>query len=530
MGPPKGETLHRRGWRNARARVTKWLVDTVREHATTSLVAGLVIAATGMAPKEWFARALQSVNISSDALHLWGAHVDLRVAIVFAGVAIIVGDVLWRHHRHPTVPAGGSRLAPADRVSVRPATNAGPGDGSSAPEVLPLPDKPSIAVLSFTNMIGDPDQEYVGDGVAEDIITMLSRSPSLFVIARNSSFTYKGRAVDVKQIGRELGVRYVLEGSVRRAGNRARISAQLIDAVSGNHLWAERYDRDLTDIFAIQDEITEAVVIAIEPAIGQVERHRAVRKPPESLSAWEAYQRGQWHLARLGAAENEAAKSFFRQAIDLDPDFAPAYAQLTFAISLGAALYPTSNLTEVLQEVRPLAQKAVSLDPLDAVARVSAGLGAYTRGDMEAALIEARQALAISPNYATAHFLLGAALINSGQPGEGIEAIRTSTRLDPADPIAYQRSYLIAVGYYFLRDYLAAVDAARESHRSYADHPFARHWLAAALGQLGRADEAREALEQAFALAPGQPRRPPWTRPQDHEHMLEGLRKAGWDG
>src|SRR5262249_30424210 len=159
-------------------------------------------------------------------------------------------------------------------------------------------DKPSIAVLPFTNMSGDPEQEFFADGIAEDIITTLSRYPSLFVIARNSSFTYKGRAVDVKQVGRELGVRYALEGSVRKAGNRIRVTAQLVEAEAGNHVWAERYDRELADIFAMQDEITEAVTIAIAPAVADAERQRAMRKPPGSLDAWAAYQRGLWHFGK----------------------------------------------------------------------------------------------------------------------------------------------------------------------------------------------------------------------------------------
>ena len=209
------------------------------------------------------------------------------------------------------------------RADGKPATAAPPRSAQPA-EVLALPDKPSIAVLPFQNMSGDPEQEYFADGIVEDITTALSRSKQLFVIARNSSFTYKGRAVDIKQVGRELGVRYVLEGSVRRGSNRIRITAQLIDAETGNHLWAERYDRDMADIFAVQDEITEAVAIAIEPAVAQMEQWRAVRKPPESLSSWEAYQRGLWHFGRIGTTENEAAKAFFRRAIDLDPSFAPA--------------------------------------------------------------------------------------------------------------------------------------------------------------------------------------------------------------
>jgi adenylate cyclase len=166
---------------------------------------------------------------------------------------------------------------------------------------LPLPDKPSVAVLPFTNMSADPEQEFFADGIAEDVITALSRYPSLFVIARNSCFTYKGRAVDVKEVGRELGVRYVLEGSLRKARNRIRVTAQLVEAETGKHVWAERYDRDLADIFAVQDEIAEAVTVSIAPAIAEAERQRAMRKPPESLDAWAAYQRGLWHLSKATA-------------------------------------------------------------------------------------------------------------------------------------------------------------------------------------------------------------------------------------
>src|SRR4051794_18552589 len=184
-----------------------------------------------------------------------------------------------------------------------------------ASEALPLPDKPSIAVLAFTNMSGDPEQEYFPDGIADDIITELSRSRWLFVIARNSSFSYKGRAVDIRQIARELGVRYVLEGSVRRSGARVRVVAQLIEAETGNHMWAERYDRAVEDVFAVQDEITSAIVTAIRPAVADAEFHRVLRKPPESLGAWEAYQRGLWHYEKRTVADRERGKQFFHRAI-----------------------------------------------------------------------------------------------------------------------------------------------------------------------------------------------------------------------
>ena len=195
-------------------------------------------------------------------------------------------------------------------------------------EALPAPDKPSIAVLAFTNMSGDPEQEYFSDGVAEDIITELSRSRSLFVIARNSSFTYKGRAMDVKLVAHELGVRYVLEGSVRRSGSRIRVTTQLIDAETGNHIWAERYDRALEDVFAVQDEITGAVATEIGPAISEAERERAIRKPTANLSAWEAYHRGLWHISRDSNSDLDLGLGFFRRAVALDSLFAEPHVSL----------------------------------------------------------------------------------------------------------------------------------------------------------------------------------------------------------
>ena len=217
---------------------------------------------------------------------------------------------------------------------------------SAAQPPLALPDKPSLAVLPFTHMSGDPEQEFVSDGIAEDVISALSHYPSLFVIARNSTFTYKGRAVDVKQVGRELGVRYVLEGGVRKAGNRIRVTAQLIEAETGNHVWANRYDRDLADIFAVQDEITHALTTALTPAIADAELRRAIRKPPESLDAWAAYQRGLWHLSKANSEDDTIAQNFFRQAIDLDPTFAPGYSALALAQLQAAAVYQKLSLAE----------------------------------------------------------------------------------------------------------------------------------------------------------------------------------------
>jgi adenylate cyclase len=285
------------------------------------------------------------------------------------------------------------------RIHVKsPLPNPPPPAGEGRVGVLPLPDKPSVAVLPFANMSSDPEQEFFADGIAEDVITALSRYPSLFVIARNSSFTYKGRAVDVKQVGRELGVRYVLEGSLRKAGQRIRVTAQLIEAESGKHVRAGRYDRDLADIFAVQDEIAEAVTIAIAPAIAQAEQQRAMRKPPESLDAWAAYQRGLWHASKATAEDNALAQKLFEQAIDLDPNFAGGYYGLAFAQHQGARLFHTRDLAEAQGSAEALARQAIALDRADAQAHAFLAITLMLGGDHEGARAEAEQALAINPN------------------------------------------------------------------------------------------------------------------------------------
>jgi adenylate cyclase len=399
---------------------------------------------------------------------------------------------------------------------------------------LSLPDKPSIAVLPFTNMSNDPEQEFFADGIAEDIITALSRYPSLFVIARNSCFTYKGRAVDVKEVGRGLGVRYVLEGSLRKAGNRIRVSAQLVEAETGKHVWAERYDRDLADIFAVQDEITEAVTIAVAPAIDEAERQRAMRKPPGSLDAWAAYQRGLWHLS-IASADNALSQKFFQQAIDLDPTFAGGYSALALALIEGAGVYQTQSVPEAQSAAETLARKAVALDGADPEALSCLSRVLLWHGDYLGSLTEAERALAVSPNLASAHGQLGQTLIHSGRPREGIAALKTCLRLDPRDPWLASRLNQMALGFYYSRDYEPAVEAARRAIRLFPGYPNPYRWLAAALGQAGRVEEAREALEKAIVVAPASldmyvRNRVAWMRPEDHVHMLEGLRKAGWQG
>jgi adenylate cyclase len=409
-----------------------------------------------------------------------------------------------------------------------------PGHAMTAAQpALALPDKPSLAVLPFTNMSGDPEQEFVSDGIAEDVITALSHYPALFVIARNSTFTYKGRAVDVKHVGRELGVRYVLEGSVRKAGSRIRVTAQLIEAGTGNHVWAERYGRDLADIFAVQDEITHALTTALTPAIAEAELRRALRKPPESLDAWAAYQRGLWYLSKANRDDDTIAQNYFQQATDLDPTFAAGYSALALAQLQGAAVYQKLSLLEAQSSAEALARRAVALDGADGEARSCLGWALHSRGEPEGALVEIERALRMSPNLAVAHWQRGATLIFSGRPKEGLDALETCIRLDPRDPFMAVRLLHIACGLYFAREYDGVVEAAKRLIRSYPDFPMIYRWPAAALGQLGRYDEAKGWLEKAISHAPAFSmyvhNRVPWFRPEDHAHLLDGLRKAGWE-
>lgn len=420
-----------------------------------------------------------------------------------------------------------ARPVRAYRVRLSGAAAAGAASKVAPDEfALALPDKPSIAVLPFQNMSGDPEQEFFADGVAEDIITALSRYPSLFVIARNSSFSFRERGADAKQVGRDLGVRYVLEGSLRKSGSRVRVTAQLVEAETGKHVWAERYDRDLADIFTVQDEITSATTIAIAPAIADAEQQRAMRKPPASLDAWGAYQRGMWHLGKASADDNALAHTFFQRAVDLDPMFASGY------IGLSAVLSRTKGTQG---EEEALARRAVALDGGDAEAHARLSLALVARGDHAGACAQAERGLALCPNLAAAHGALGVALAYSGRPRDGLAALEQCIRLDPRSPSLVNRLTQLALAHYFCGDYEATLEAAKRASRSFPDFPSPYRWAAAALGALGRTAEAKAALQKAIAVSPEAfdfqvLERPPWFRPQEHEHMLDGLRKAGWDG
>ena len=312
-----------------------------------------------------------------------------QVQRVIAAPYVAIGPKQLKNIRDPVsvYAIAASVFAGDDAVLLPPdvPTRGNRTRGFAPPAAFSLPDKPSIAVLPFLNMSTEPEQDFLADGIAEDVITALSRYPSVFVIARNSCFSYKGRAVEVREIGRELGVRYILGGGLRKSGSRIRITAQLVQAETGNHIWAERYDRDLADIFTVQDEISEAVTIAVAPAIDAAELQRAIRKPPGNLDAWVAYQRGLWHLSKFTSSDISLAEEFFRQAIDLDVTFAGGYAGLASAQLHGAVAFHTRGLSEAIISIDALARRAVELDGADAEARACLGGVLLLGGDHQGA-------------------------------------------------------------------------------------------------------------------------------------------------
>jgi adenylate cyclase len=400
--------------------------------------------------------------------------------------------------------------------------------GSSPVEqALALPDKPSIAVLPFQNMSGDPEQEYFADGMVEDIITALSRFKSLFVIARNSSFTYKGRAVDIKQVGRELGVRYVLEGSVRKGGNRMRITAQLIDATSGAHVWADRYDRDPSDIFAVQDEITASVAGIIEPALADAEQQRVLRKPPDSLDAWEAYQRGLWHFNRYSPEENKTALNFFRQAIALDPNFAPGHYGYALALQWEIWHFSTRPFSEVQGPARAEAQIAVSLDDKDAMAHAILAHMMMWNSEWEAAIAEARTAIALNPNSAFVISMLGCVLGYGGYREESLTRLQQAMRASPHDPLTWLWTIWKGAIQLLSRDFDAAIQTFQQVLRLRPGFNHAQVSFAICHAHLGRIDEARQALKRARQqFQDPRYQSAPWLRPEDNALRLEGIRLA----
>jgi TolB-like protein/Tfp pilus assembly protein PilF len=404
---------------------------------------------------------------------------------------------------------------------------------TSEAETFSLPDKPSIAVLPFTNMSGDPDQDYFADGMVEDIITALSHMRWLFVIARNSSFTYKGRAVDVKHVGRELGVRYVLEGSVRKAGNKVRISGQLIDASTGAHLWADRFDGALQDVFDLQDQVTACVVGAIAPRLERAEIERAKHKPTESLDAYDYFLRGMAGVHTWKREAHEEALSYFHKAIELDPNFASAYGMAARCYSWRKVCRWMTDATKETAEAVRLARRAAELGQDDALALCTAGIAfGFVAGQLDDgdALID--QALALNPNLAWAWLFSGWVKVWLGEPEVAIEHATRAMRLSPHDPHTFNMQSAVAAGHFFAGRYAEALSWAKTAMRAHMNAPLQSCVAAASAALIGDTAEAEKAIAHVRQLDPelclsNLENLMPLRRPEGFAKWADGLRKAG---
>jgi TolB-like protein/Flp pilus assembly protein TadD len=403
--------------------------------------------------------------------------------------------------------------------------------GSERP-ILPLPDKPSIAVLPFQNMSGDSEQEHFADGTVEEIITALSRFSSLFVIARNSSFVYKGRAVDVKQVGRELGVRYVLEGSVRKAGTQVRITSQLIDASTGTHLWANRFEGSLADIFDLQDQVALAVVSAVAPKLERAEIARAKRNPTDSLDAYDYFLRGMASFYQRSREAIDEALRLFYAAIEHDAEFASAYGMAAWCYGWRKVNAWTTDQAQEIAETARLARRAAELGPDDAVALSRAAHALATVvGDVEDALAFVDRALALNPNLAGAWWASGWIRVYRGEPEAAIEHFARAMRLSPLDPHTIAMQAGTAFAHMFAGRYDEASAWAEKA--MWAQNYLTPLRVAVASHALaGRIAEAKRTLARLLELDPAAsianfPERAPLRRREDLVRLERGLRRAG---
>jgi TolB-like protein len=425
---------------------------------------------------------------------------------------------------HPQSP----REEAADAV-----TGASPEFHEAARSALPLPDRPAIAVLSFTNMSGDPEQEYFSDGISEDIITALSKLRWFFVIARNSSFIYKGKPVHMKQIAEELGVGYVVEGSVRKSGDLVRITAQLNDVASGGHIWAERYDRGLADVFAVQDEITESIVAAIEPQLYAAENFRAQRKPPDSLDAWDLVMRALSHFWRVTRQDNVVAQALLEKATAIDPNYGQALGVLAASHSFSAHM-GWADMAKVMPIAERAALAAIRVDSEDAWAHNALGAVCLFAQRFDDALAEFELALRLNPNFSMAQGYYGLALCYCGRWQEGWVAANRALRLSPRDPFSGVYYGIAAYAQFVGRNYEEAMRLARQGLRQRADFVGAHRVLTASAAMAGATEVAAAALRELRRAQPNISlawiaKQMPMKQESEREHYVEAFRRAGLD-
>ena len=417
------------------------------------------------------------------------------------------------------------------RAAGRRSPPAAPAATDVPPRPVPVPDRPAIAVLAFDNMSGDAEQEYFSDGISEDIITALSRVRWFFVIARNSSFIYKGRPVHLSQVAEELGVRYVVEGSVRKEGGRVRITAQLNDVATGSHLWAEHYDRDLIDVFAVQDEITDAIVAAIEPQIYAAENFRAKRKPPNSLDAWDLVMRALSHYWRVTQQDHLAAQELLQRAIAIDPHYGQALSVLAtshmFGVHLGWA-----DIVKAAPVAERAALAAIHADSEDAWAHTALGSVCFSTRRLDDSLAEFELALQLNPNFSLAQGYYALALSYGGRWQDSYQAAQRAIRLSPRDPSLAIYYGIAAYAQFVGRNYPEAMALSREAIRQRGDLTGAYRVLTVAAGMAGQIEVSAAALRELRRAQPNISlawiaNQLPWKLESDREHYLEGFRRAG---
>lgn len=398
-----------------------------------------------------------------------------------------------------------------------------------APAALTLPDKPSVAVLPFSNLSQDPAQEYFSDGVTEDLITGLSKVSGLFVIARNSAFTYKGKAVKVGDVGRDLGVGYVLEGSVQRAGTRVRITAQLVDATTGYHIWAERYDREVRDVFALQDEVTQQIIRALAVKLTAAEQGQLGRATTGNPEAYDLVLRGQEARRRTTREANVEARRLFVRAMDVDPHYARAYVELGWA-HLQSWMFGWNADPESLERARELAEQGIALDDTLVAAHSLLGQIYLWKKEHDRAIAEAERAVALGPNNADSYETLAEVLVWAGRPEDGIRFIRQAMRLNPHYPFFYL--WTLGHASYILRRNADAVDAFKKLTQQNPNFLPAHAYLAVLFAEMGREKEARDVWDKVRRLSPDaslasfEPRLP-YRRPADLDRFLTTANKAG---
>jgi len=482
-----------------------------REHLSNAVIGGLFLMLTGFTPDHLVARVLEILHLSPETLKSLFFGIDPRILLVLFGVAVIVGDqLLRRRNPHPVASAGNS----AEVAQAAPSAS--------------IPDRPSIAVLPFQNMSGDPEQEYFADGMVEEIITALSRLRWLFVIARNSSFTYKGRAVDIKQVGVELGVRYVLEGSVRKSGTRIRITGQLIDAATGSHIWADRIDGDLADVFSLQDQVTASVVSAIAPKLEQAEIDRAKHKRTGNLDAYDYYLRGMSSVYQANKESFDEALQLFQKATRADPAFATAYGMAAYCYVWRKANGWVADKQRENAEATALARKAAELGRDDPVALCEAGFAfAFIAEDLDHGAALIARATSLNPNLATAWRFSGFTHIFLGQPEIAIEHFQLALRLSPLDPLGFIIHNGLAWAHFLSGRYGEAA-AAAEKTGHYIPGVLMR---AMSLAMGGDEAESRRVLDQLRkrepAIRASHFAEWPLRRAQDRARFHEGMQKLG---